>query len=78
MAGMCYGASSFNKPIGSWNVAKVTNMRFMFCDASAVNQNLCEWRTKLNFATLEVFFIFDYSGCTNPQPPTSASSANWC
>ena len=36
------GASSFNTPIGSWDVSKVVKMQFTFRDALAFNQTLGE------------------------------------
>ena len=35
-----YGASSFNQPIGDWNVSSVTDMFYMFKDATSFNQSL--------------------------------------
>jgi surface protein len=37
------GASSFNQPIGSWNVSNVTDMSSMFANASAFNQPIGSW-----------------------------------
>ena len=36
-------ASSFNQPIGDWNVSSVTNMDFMFSDAESFNQPIGNW-----------------------------------
>ena len=36
-------ASSFNQPLGDWNVDKVTNMSGMFAYASSFNQPLADW-----------------------------------
>ena len=33
-------ASSFNRPIGNWNIGAVTEMRYMFHYASAFDQDL--------------------------------------
>ena len=38
-------AFAFNKNIGNWNTANVTNMDFMFRRASSFNQNIGDWNT---------------------------------
>ena len=43
MTNMFYRATTFNQPIGSWNVSKVTNMSYMFNGATAFNQPLSNW-----------------------------------
>lgn len=43
MLGMFYEASSFNQPIGDWNVSNATNMRYMFAFADAFNQPIGDW-----------------------------------
>jgi surface protein len=40
---MFWLATSFNKPIGSWNVIYVTNMRQIFTSATAFNQPIGSW-----------------------------------
>ncbi|RIY32835.1 hypothetical protein CJP74_03445, partial [Psittacicella melopsittaci] len=45
MRGMFFGAS-FNHPdidLNSWDVSKVTDMSWMFKDASTFNQNIADW-----------------------------------
>ena len=43
MSAMFSYPSSFNQPIGSWNVSKVTNMTQMFYGNNAFNQPLSGW-----------------------------------
>ena len=41
---MFWSASSFNQPIGGWNVERVVDMSFAFQEASSFNQFLGGWR----------------------------------
>lgn len=40
---MFNGATSFNQPIGNWNVSKVTDMDNMFYRAESFNQDISKW-----------------------------------
>lgn len=40
---MFFMATSFNQPIGHWDVSNITNMSSMFDGASSFNQSLHEW-----------------------------------
>jgi len=60
MEGMFVEAYVFNKPIGSWNTAKVTSMNDMFASASVFNQPIGSWNTK-NVTTMIEMFISEPS-----------------
>ncbi|MCW1952647.1 MAG: BspA family leucine-rich repeat surface protein [Flavobacteriia bacterium] len=41
------GASLYNRDLGDWNTAQVTQMDGMFLEASIFNQNLSSWCVNL-------------------------------
>ncbi len=43
MCSVFYGASAFNRNIGSWNTAAVANFAWSFYKAAAFNQNIGSW-----------------------------------
>ena len=43
MQGMLHYTDSFNQYIGSWNVANVTDMGYMFTNANVFNQDISSW-----------------------------------
>lgn len=46
MFGFMRGASSFNHPLGDFDVSRVVSMDFMFAGARAFNQNISSWQPK--------------------------------
>jgi surface protein len=42
---MFYAATSFNQPIGNWNIANVIDIFGMFQNATAFNQDIGSWNT---------------------------------
>jgi surface protein len=56
MSSMFKGCTSFNQPIGMWNVSNITNMTDLFVNASSFNRSLNSWDvSKLTNA----YFIFN-------------------
>jgi surface protein len=47
---MFYSATSFNQPIGNWNVQNVSTMESMFSEATSFKQTLPdEWAKTANY-----------------------------
>jgi surface protein len=55
MSGM-FAWSTFNQPIGNWNVSKVTDMSRMFFDVSVFNQPLGDWNVS-NVTDMSCMFL---------------------
>ena len=43
MVGMFDRASSFNQPLGNWDVSNVENMKWVFSEAISFNQDISDW-----------------------------------
>jgi len=57
MSGTFNGATSFNQPIGMWDVRQVTTMANMFQLAASFNQSLTAWNTT-NLKNTNTMFAF--------------------
>ena len=66
MESMFFLSTSFNQPIGNWDVSNVTNMYWMFRGAESFNQNIGNWNVS------SVTFCVGFNGYTPqwtlPQP----------
>jgi surface protein len=61
-ASMFSGATSFNSPIGSWDVSSVSDFSRMFYLASAFNQDIGNWNTS---AATTFARMFNFAGAFN-------------
>jgi len=70
---MFSAAVAFNQDVSQWDVSKVKYTGGMFYRASAFNQNLCVWGSKLGdsvvFYDWEDGLIFDETACPSPSVP---------
>ena len=55
---MFYGATKFNQPLNTWDVAKVTTTNHMFENAYKFNQPLDNWRLD---KVKEIKYMFQYA-----------------
>ena len=60
---------SFNQPIGQWKTNQVTNMSYMFLNASSFNQPIGQWKT--NQVTNMSRMFRGASSMTHPKPATN-------
>lgn len=60
LSSMLYGATTFNQPIGHWDVSNVTNLRRMLSGANAFNQPLNDWDVS-SVTTLQNMFNNAYA-----------------
>ncbi len=58
---MFYGATSFNQPLGAWNVGAVTSTSYMFAVASAFNQDLSTWNVSNVTNMSGMFYITSFN-----------------
>jgi surface protein len=55
MCSVFYGASAFNRNIGSWNTAAVANFTYSFYKAAAFNQNIGSWNVAAATTVVSMF-----------------------
>jgi surface protein len=82
MNNMFNGATSFNQPIGTWNVSNVVSMGNMFQLATNFNQNIGSWdisnvtnitqfmqgKTNLNYSSANLDAIYNGWSLLTVQP----------
>ena len=68
MSSMFSGCASFNQPLNSWDVSKVTDMENMFSGCTSFNQPLNNWDVS---QVAGMWYMF--SGCTSFNQPLN----NW-
>ena len=66
MANLFYNNSSFNQPIGNWDVSNVTSMNGLFAGATSFNQPIGDWYTRscVNFGGM----FYEATSFNQPLP----------
>jgi hypothetical protein len=61
---MFQNATSFNKPLGSWDVTNVQDFGYMFYTASSFNQDLSTWNISNNYS-MDEMLSYSFLSTTN-------------
>jgi hypothetical protein len=78
---MFFEAKSFNQDLSNWTFGPNTlRLANMFLNATAYNQNLCLWSSKIQNKSISVTDMFVNTSCplTNDPVLTTDPSGPWC